>query len=158
MFYHLMVTAHTFALMYIQCLFKGLTASLVWARSHLFHHPPLHFPHQPLHRLICPLSAPRKCQLSLKRKLSKSLPVTACATKWNNLKNPNRADFSPPPSRSAPAAALTPRIRRRELYRDIRSHIWGSLGKRQIHGWSTPLANANEVQKRTRLRARSSCI
>ncbi|TNN02657.1 hypothetical protein fugu_010144 [Takifugu bimaculatus] len=45
---------------------------------------------------------------------------------------------------SAPAAALSPRIRRRELYRDIRSHIWGSLGKQQMHGWSTPLANTNE--------------
>uniref|UniRef100_A0A3Q3X8K2 RH2 domain-containing protein n=1 Tax=Mola mola TaxID=94237 RepID=A0A3Q3X8K2_MOLML len=28
---------------------------------------------------------------------------------------------------------------RRELYREVRSHIWGSLGKQQIHGWSTPL-------------------
>uniref|UniRef100_A0A3Q2PNQ8 C-Jun-amino-terminal kinase-interacting protein 4 n=1 Tax=Fundulus heteroclitus TaxID=8078 RepID=A0A3Q2PNQ8_FUNHE len=28
---------------------------------------------------------------------------------------------------------------RRELYRDIRSHVWGTLGKRQIHGWSLPL-------------------
>ncbi|TWW79132.1 C-Jun-amino-terminal kinase-interacting protein 3 [Takifugu flavidus] len=34
--------------------------------------------------------------------------------------------------------------KRRELYRDIRSHIWGSLGKQQMHGWSTPLANTNE--------------
>eukprot|EP00064_Thunnus_orientalis_P009565 superscaffoldBa00001224_g9589 len=35
-------------------------------------------------------------------------------------------------------------LRRRELYREIRSHIWGTLGKRQIHGWSTPLANTQE--------------
>uniref|UniRef100_A0A3Q3J721 RH2 domain-containing protein n=1 Tax=Monopterus albus TaxID=43700 RepID=A0A3Q3J721_MONAL len=28
--------------------------------------------------------------------------------------------------------------RRRELYREIRSHIWGTLGKRQIQGWSMP--------------------
>ncbi|KAI3361108.1 hypothetical protein L3Q82_013308, partial [Scortum barcoo] len=41
---------------------------------------------------------------------------------------------------SASPAALSPRVRRRELYREIRSHIWGSLGKRQLHGWSTPLA------------------
>ncbi|XP_019948487.2 C-Jun-amino-terminal kinase-interacting protein 4 isoform X1 [Paralichthys olivaceus] len=45
---------------------------------------------------------------------------------------------------SASPAALSPRARRRELYREIRSHIWGTLGKRQIHGWSTPLANTQE--------------
>ncbi|XP_035528472.1 C-Jun-amino-terminal kinase-interacting protein 4 isoform X1 [Morone saxatilis] len=45
---------------------------------------------------------------------------------------------------SASPAALSPRVRRRELYREIRSHIWGSLGKRQIHGWSTPLANTQD--------------
>ncbi|KAF1388041.1 hypothetical protein PFLUV_G00086140 [Perca fluviatilis] len=45
---------------------------------------------------------------------------------------------------SASPAALSPRVRRRELYREIRSHIWGSLGKRQIHGWSTPLAITQE--------------
>ncbi|KAF6735182.1 C-Jun-amino-terminal kinase-interacting protein 3 [Oryzias melastigma] len=33
---------------------------------------------------------------------------------------------------------------RRELYREIRSYIWGNLGKRQIHGWSTPLAHTQE--------------
>ncbi|XP_074509510.1 C-Jun-amino-terminal kinase-interacting protein 4 isoform X2 [Sebastes fasciatus] len=36
---------------------------------------------------------------------------------------------------------------RRELYREIRTHIWASLGKRQIHGWSTPLANTQESQE-----------
>ncbi|XP_035497130.1 C-Jun-amino-terminal kinase-interacting protein 4 isoform X1 [Scophthalmus maximus] len=45
---------------------------------------------------------------------------------------------------SASPAALSPRIRRRELYREIRSHIWATLGKRQIHGWSTPLATTQE--------------
>ncbi|XP_071324261.1 C-Jun-amino-terminal kinase-interacting protein 4 isoform X2 [Trachinotus anak] len=48
---------------------------------------------------------------------------------------------------SASAAALSPRVRRRELYREIRSHIWGTLGKRQMHGWSTPLANTQESHK-----------
>ncbi|XP_076010757.1 C-Jun-amino-terminal kinase-interacting protein 4 isoform X2 [Genypterus blacodes] len=42
------------------------------------------------------------------------------------------------------SAAPSPRARRRELYRDIRSHIWGKLGKRQIHGWSTPLELTQE--------------
>lgn len=48
---------------------------------------------------------------------------------------------------SASPAALSPRVRRRELYREIRTHIWASLGKRQIHGWSTPLANTQESQE-----------
>lgn len=41
--------------------------------------------------------------------------------------------------------ALSPRARRRELYRDIRSQIWGTMGKRQIHGWSTPLESHEPV-------------
>ncbi|CAK6966155.1 C-Jun-amino-terminal kinase-interacting protein 4 [Scomber scombrus] len=73
---------------------------------------------------------------------------------------PNSPSFARPPlwspelqvvsqtqTESASPAALSPRIRRRELYREIRSHIWGALGKRQIHGWSTPLANTQESQE-----------
>ncbi|KAM7420980.1 hypothetical protein PAMA_015264 [Pampus argenteus] len=61
---------------------------------------------------------------------------------------------SPPPqavsqtqAEFASPAAVSPRVRRRELYREIRSHIWGSLGKRQIHGWSVPLANTQDFQE-----------
>lgn len=43
--------------------------------------------------------------------------------------------------------ALSPRVRRREHYREIRSHIWRKLGKHQIHGWSLPLANTQESQE-----------
>ncbi|XP_059196265.1 C-Jun-amino-terminal kinase-interacting protein 4 isoform X2 [Centropristis striata] len=50
---------------------------------------------------------------------------------------------SPMGSPQLPAVSQTP-AERRELYKEIRSHIWGSLGKRQIHGWSTPLANTQE--------------
>ncbi|XP_030604800.1 C-Jun-amino-terminal kinase-interacting protein 3 isoform X1 [Archocentrus centrarchus] len=45
---------------------------------------------------------------------------------------------------AASPAALSPRARKRELYREIRSQIWGTLGKRQIHGWSMPLANTQD--------------
>uniref|UniRef100_A0A3P9CJ07 C-Jun-amino-terminal kinase-interacting protein 3 n=1 Tax=Maylandia zebra TaxID=106582 RepID=A0A3P9CJ07_9CICH len=38
----------------------------------------------------------------------------------------------------------SPRVRKREIYREIRSQIWGTLGKRQLHGWSLPLANTQE--------------
>ncbi|KAG7336036.1 hypothetical protein KOW79_000729 [Hemibagrus wyckioides] len=37
--------------------------------------------------------------------------------------------------------SVSPRLRRRELYREIRSHVWGNLGKRQVHGWSVPLSH-----------------
>ncbi|XP_026862461.2 C-Jun-amino-terminal kinase-interacting protein 4 isoform X1 [Electrophorus electricus] len=37
----------------------------------------------------------------------------------------------------------SPRLRKRELYREIRSHVWGALGKRQVHGWSMPLSHTN---------------
>ncbi|KAJ8289926.1 hypothetical protein GJAV_G00006830 [Gymnothorax javanicus] len=44
----------------------------------------------------------------------------------------------------SPPAVLSPRLRRKELYRDIRSHVWSTLGKRQLHGWSTPLPLATQ--------------
>ncbi|XP_076844488.1 C-Jun-amino-terminal kinase-interacting protein 4 isoform X2 [Brachyhypopomus gauderio] len=39
--------------------------------------------------------------------------------------------------------APSPRLRRRELYREIRSHVWGAMGKRQVQGWSVPLSHMN---------------
>ncbi|XP_026172779.1 C-Jun-amino-terminal kinase-interacting protein 4 isoform X2 [Mastacembelus armatus] len=42
---------------------------------------------------------------------------------------------------SSSPTAPSPRVRRRELYREIRSQVWETLGKKQIHGWSVPLAN-----------------
>ncbi|XP_039973805.1 C-Jun-amino-terminal kinase-interacting protein 4 isoform X2 [Xiphias gladius] len=58
--------------------------------------------------------------------------------------SPQLPALSQTQAESASPAALSPRVRRRELYREIRTHIWGCLGKRQIHGWSTPLANTQE--------------
>ncbi|KAF7708597.1 C-Jun-amino-terminal kinase-interacting protein 4 isoform X1 [Silurus meridionalis] len=39
--------------------------------------------------------------------------------------------------------SLSPRLRRRELYREIRSHVWRTLGKRQVHGWSMPVSHTD---------------
>nr|XP_046170043.1 C-Jun-amino-terminal kinase-interacting protein 4 isoform X2 [Oncorhynchus gorbuscha] len=50
---------------------------------------------------------------------------------------------------ASPAAAMSPRVRRRELYRDIRSHVWGTLGKRQVHGWSMPLSHTQDSSEPT---------
>ncbi|XP_032414259.1 C-Jun-amino-terminal kinase-interacting protein 4 [Xiphophorus hellerii] len=52
--------------------------------------------------------------------------------------------FNKTQAESAAPAGVSPRARRRELYREIRSHVWGTLGKRHIHGWSLPLANTQE--------------
>uniref|UniRef100_A0A3Q1GPD2 C-Jun-amino-terminal kinase-interacting protein 3-like n=1 Tax=Acanthochromis polyacanthus TaxID=80966 RepID=A0A3Q1GPD2_9TELE len=69
--------------------------------------------------------------------------------------SPIRSPLSSPPipvvhrthTESSSPASPSPRARRRELYREIRSQIWGALGKRQIHGWSLPLANTQESQE-----------
>ncbi|XP_029308111.1 C-Jun-amino-terminal kinase-interacting protein 4 isoform X2 [Cottoperca gobio] len=60
------------------------------------------------------------------------------------LESPQLPAVNQTPAESASPAALSPRVRRRELYKEIRSHIWGSLGKRQLHGWSTSLSNTQD--------------
>ncbi|XP_051920964.1 C-Jun-amino-terminal kinase-interacting protein 4 isoform X2 [Hippocampus zosterae] len=58
-----------------------------------------------------------------------------------------RQDVGRSQAQSSATSVLSPRARRRELYREIRSHVWGTLGKRQLHGWSVPLANTQESQE-----------
>ncbi|XP_077951032.1 C-Jun-amino-terminal kinase-interacting protein 4 isoform X2 [Gasterosteus aculeatus] len=65
----------------------------------------------------------------------------------STLASPQPPAVTQTPAEYASPAALSPRVRRRELYREIRSHIWGSLGKRQMHGWSTPLASTQEYHE-----------
>lgn len=79
-------------------------------------------------------------------------PPSALAFALPNSPSLTRAPVAPPQvpavsqsqAESTSSSALSPRVRRREHYREIRSHIWGNLGKRQIHGWSIPLANTQE--------------
>ncbi|XP_076592396.1 C-Jun-amino-terminal kinase-interacting protein 4 [Chaetodon auriga] len=75
-----------------------------------------------------------------------ALPTSPSLT-HSPLGSPQLPAVSQAHAESASPAALSPRVRRRELYREIRSHIWGSLGKRQIHGWSVPLANTQDSQE-----------
>ncbi|KAM9852664.1 C-Jun-amino-terminal kinase-interacting protein 4 isoform 2-T2 [Aulostomus maculatus] len=74
-----------------------------------------------------------------------ALPTSPSLTR-SPLGSPQLHTVSQTQAESASPAAPSPRVRRREVYREIRSHIWGALGKRQIHGWSTPLANTKESQ------------
>lgn len=60
------------------------------------------------------------------------------------LGSPQPPTISRTQAESASPAALSPRVRKREIYREIRSQIWGTLGKRQLHGWSLPLANTQD--------------
>lgn len=60
------------------------------------------------------------------------------------LGSPQPPTISRTQAESASPAALSPRVRKREIYREVRSQIWGSLGKRQLHGWSLPLANTQD--------------
>ncbi|KAJ3598212.1 hypothetical protein NHX12_001723 [Muraenolepis orangiensis] len=50
---------------------------------------------------------------------------------------------------SVSPAALSPRVRKRELYREVRAHIWGTQGKRQLNGWSVPLSHTQESMEST---------
>ncbi|XP_034409069.1 C-Jun-amino-terminal kinase-interacting protein 4 isoform X2 [Cyclopterus lumpus] len=68
------------------------------------------------------------------------IPPSASAFAMPTSPSLTRSPLGPP---QLPAISQA-HAERRELYREIRSHIWGSLGKRQIHGWSTPLANTQE--------------
>ncbi|XP_061445620.1 C-Jun-amino-terminal kinase-interacting protein 3-like isoform X2 [Rhineura floridana] len=45
-----------------------------------------------------------------------------------------------PRATSLTEADTSPQQKRRELYREIRSHIWQQHGRAQIHGWSQPPA------------------
>ncbi|XP_022612524.1 C-Jun-amino-terminal kinase-interacting protein 4-like [Seriola dumerili] len=75
-----------------------------------------------------------------------ALPHSPSLTR-SPLGSPQLPAVSQTQAESASPAALSPRVRRRELYREIRSHIWETLGKQQMHGWSTPLANTQESHK-----------
>ncbi|KAI1885838.1 hypothetical protein AGOR_G00207900 [Albula goreensis] len=60
------------------------------------------------------------------------------------LGSPRQLPVNQTPAEGSPPAVLSPRVRRRELYRDIRSHVWSTLGKRQLHGWSIPLPHPTQ--------------
>ncbi|XP_018591131.1 C-Jun-amino-terminal kinase-interacting protein 3 isoform X2 [Scleropages formosus] len=56
-----------------------------------------------------------------------------------SLQTPRQLTVGHTQTDGSPPTTPSPRVRRRELYRDIRTHVWNTLGKRQIHGWSLPV-------------------
>ncbi|XP_028831375.1 C-Jun-amino-terminal kinase-interacting protein 4 [Denticeps clupeoides] len=68
-----------------------------------------------------------------------SLPTTSAST-LSPAVSPQKLSVN----QTQTDVSLSPRLRRREMYREIRSHVWGTLGKRQIHGWSMPLSHTQE--------------
>ncbi|CAL8247329.1 unnamed protein product [Lota lota] len=65
------------------------------------------------------------------------------------LRSPQLQTVNQTQTDSVSPAALSPRVRKRELYREVRSHIWGTLGKRQLNGWSVPLSHTQESMECT---------
>ncbi|MBN3319809.1 JIP4 protein, partial [Atractosteus spatula] len=83
-----------------------------------------------------PLAPPTNALKTVAPPLSTAPPLpstTAIGSSRQPAVNQTHTSDSSPES-------LSTRLRRRELYRDIRSHVWSMLGKRQIHGWSMPPA------------------
>ncbi|XP_069038684.1 LOW QUALITY PROTEIN: C-Jun-amino-terminal kinase-interacting protein 4 [Lepisosteus oculatus] len=83
-----------------------------------------------------PLAPPTNALKTVAPPLSTAPPLPATSTIGSSrqpaVNQTHTSDSSP--------ESFSPRLRRRELYRDIRSHVWSMLGKRQIHGWSVPPA------------------
>ncbi|KAL0985153.1 hypothetical protein UPYG_G00153500 [Umbra pygmaea] len=78
-----------------------------------------------------------------------SLPTSPSLT-HSPLGSPRKQTVPHTPTvESSPGATPSPRLWRRELYRDIRSHVWGVLGRRQIHGWSMPLSHTQDSSEPT---------
>lgn len=65
--------------------------------------------------------------------------TTTASSAQTPVGSPQLRSITPTQTESSPS----PRLRKRELYREIRSHVWETLGKKQLHGWSMPLAVSN---------------
>ncbi|MBN3306583.1 JIP4 protein, partial [Amia calva] len=69
-------------------------------------------------------------------------PTQTPKTRATPIPTTTPTDVSPPPPPTPPLSpslpSVSPRLRKRELYRDIRTHVWRILGKKQLHGWSLP--------------------
>uniref|UniRef100_A0A8C1TX91 Si:dkey-17m8.1 n=2 Tax=Cyprinus carpio TaxID=7962 RepID=A0A8C1TX91_CYPCA len=79
-----------------------------------------------------------KGQLAPATALAVTVPPTPVSAQ-SPVGSPQQLSTKSPQKESSPS----PRLRKRELYREIRTHVWGTLGKKQLNGWSMPLAVTN---------------
>ncbi|ETE73434.1 C-Jun-amino-terminal kinase-interacting protein 4 [Ophiophagus hannah] len=83
-------------------------------------------------RLFSPSDAPESAVAS-------PLPPGRSRPSRNNHRNSGRNTLRFMPRAISPSEADgSPQQKRRELYGEIRSHIWQEHGRAQIHGWSQP--------------------
>ncbi|XP_034275406.1 C-Jun-amino-terminal kinase-interacting protein 4-like isoform X2 [Pantherophis guttatus] len=83
-------------------------------------------------RLFNPSDAPESAMAS-------PLPAGRSRPSRNNQRDPGRKTLRFMPRAISPSEADgSPQQKRRELYGEIRSHIWQEHGRAQIHGWSQP--------------------
>ncbi|XP_048374118.1 C-Jun-amino-terminal kinase-interacting protein 4-like isoform X1 [Sphaerodactylus townsendi] len=91
-------------------------------------------------RLFSPLDAPEKAPASpLLAGRARSSPSLRGELGRNGGQASPALRYIPRAT-SPTEADSSPQQKRRELYRDIRSHIWQEHGRGQIHGWSQPPA------------------
>ncbi|XP_072535703.1 C-Jun-amino-terminal kinase-interacting protein 4 [Salminus brasiliensis] len=79
-----------------------------------------------------------KDQLAPAAALALTVPPVPSPTS-SPVGSPHRLSVNP----TRTEVSLSPRLRKRELYREIRSHVWGALDKRHVHSWSMPLSHTN---------------
>ncbi|XP_017555951.1 C-Jun-amino-terminal kinase-interacting protein 4 [Pygocentrus nattereri] len=80
-----------------------------------------------------------KDQLAPAAALALTVPPVPSPSPCSPVGSPHRLSVDP----ALPEGSLSPRLRRKELYREIRTHVWGTLGTRQVNGWSMPLSHTN---------------
>ncbi|KAF7238832.1 JNK-interacting protein 3 [Varanus komodoensis] len=92
-------------------------------------------------RLFSPSDSPERSPASpLPPGRARSSPTGRGELGRNGGQLPPALRYIPRATSPGTTADSSPQQKRRELYREIRSHIWQEHGRAQIHGWSQPPA------------------
>ncbi|XP_077170216.1 C-Jun-amino-terminal kinase-interacting protein 3-like [Paroedura picta] len=91
-------------------------------------------------RLFSPSDSPEKMPASPQLMGRAQSSPSLCSEPGRNGKQASPALRYFPRATSPTEGDSSPQQKRRELYRDIRAHIWQEHGRAQIHGWSQPPA------------------
>ncbi|XP_019356457.1 C-Jun-amino-terminal kinase-interacting protein 4 isoform X2 [Alligator mississippiensis] len=93
-------------------------------------------------RLFSPGDSPEQAPVQATM-LGRSGPrsSTTIDPRWNSGQTPTVVRYvscSASPTNSVESPSLSPQQQKRDLYRQIRTHIWREHGRAQVHGWSLP--------------------